>query len=248
MAPASAPDADTRPLPFTAVLWRGLAAGAAGGLAAALVSLLVVERPLKAALAVEEKRAAAGEVHEELFGRTTQIIGGMLAELAVGAVIGVVFAVVFARTRHKLPARTDFGRSLLLAATGFAAVALLPGLKYPANPPSVGDPATITRRTLLYFAFLGSMLVVAYFAVAAREWLTVRGWAPAHRDTALAAGTVLVLVALALAFPPSPDAIPADLPASVLWQFRLASLGLLAALWSVLGLVMGLLLTPRPVR
>jgi hypothetical protein len=244
----AAPAVHTRPLPFSAVLWRGLAAGAAGGLAASLVSLLVVERPLKAALAVEEKRAAAGEVHAELFGRTTQIIGGMIAELAVATVIGLIFAVVFARTRHVLPVRTDFGRAVLLAATGFGAVALLPGLKYPANPPSVGDPATITQRTLLYLAFLGSMLVVAYFAFAAQHWLAARGWAPAHRNAAVTAGTAVAVAVLALAFPAPPDAIPADLPATVLWQFRIASLGLLAALWSVLGLAMGLLLTPRPGR
>jgi predicted cobalt transporter CbtA len=240
------PAVPARPLTFPGVLWRGLAAGGAAGLAAALVSLLVVERPLKAALAVEQARAHTGEHHEELFSRTTQIIGGMLAETAVAVSIGLIFAVVFARTRHRLPAATDFGRSALLAATGFAAIALLPGLKYPANPPSVGDPDTITQRSLYYLAFIGAMLVVAYLAYVARERLV--NLAPAYRNAAVLAGTAVVVTVLAVVFPDTPDVIPADLPATVLWGFRIASLGLLATLWAVLGIVFGLLVTKRPVR
>jgi predicted cobalt transporter CbtA len=240
------PAVPTRSLTFPGVLWRGLAAGAAAGLAAGLVSLLVVERPLKAALAVEAAREHAGEHHEELFSRTTQVIGGMVAELVVAVAIGLVFAVAFARTRHRLPAATDFGRSALLAATGFAAIALLPALKYPANPPLVGDPDTITQRSLYYLAFIGAMLVVAYLAFVARERLV--NLAPAYRVSAVVAGTAVVVTVLAIVFPASPDSIPADLPATVLWQFRLASLGLLATLWAVLGVVFGLLVTKREAR
>jgi hypothetical protein len=240
--------AQPRPLTFGGVLWRGLAAGGAAGVAAALVSLFVVEPPLKAALAVEEARAGAetaGEHHEELFTRPTQIVGGMLAALVVALAIGLVFAVVFARTRHRLPARTDFGRTALLAAVGFGAIALLPGLKYPANPPGVGDPATVESRTLLYLSFIGALLVVAYLAFAARERLMARGWQAGHRNAAIVAGTVVTVVVLSLLWPANRDPIPADLPASVLWQFRVASLLQLATLWSVLGLGLGLLLTPR---
>jgi predicted cobalt transporter CbtA len=232
--------APARPLTFPALLLRGLAAGGIAGLAASLVSLLVVERPLQDALAVEESALVGHEHAEELFSRPTQIVGGMVAALVVTTAIGVVLAVVFARTRHRLPARTDFGRAVLLGTVGFAAVALLPGLKYPANPPGVGDPATITSRTLLWASFVGAMLVVAYLAFVAREKLT---WPAPYRDAAIGAGVLAVVVVLALVWPANADAIPKALPAEVLWRFRLASLLELATLWAVLGVSLGLLLT-----
>jgi len=42
----------------------------------------------------------------------------------------------------------------------------------------------------------------------------------------------------ALALPPV-DEIPVNFPASVLWNFRLASIGARAVLWVALGLIFG---------
>ncbi|MCA1691694.1 MAG: CbtA family protein, partial [Actinobacteria bacterium] len=59
--------------------------------------------------------------------------------------------------------------------------------------------------------------------------------------------TVLALILFALiALPggPSPDAVPA----SVVWSFRLASLGGWAAYWAVLAAVFGLLSPPAELR
>jgi hypothetical protein len=236
-----------RQLTFGDVLRRGLIAGAAAGLAAALVGLLVVEGPIADALAVEEARsAAAGDTgHDDVFNRSTQIVGGMVAGLAVGLCIAVVFAVVFARLRHRLPGAGDFGRAGWLAAAGFTTVALLPWLKYPANPPGVGDPQTVGARTGQYLLLIAAGLAVAYLALLTSEWLDRRGWSAAHRAAAVTAGTVAVVVLLLALMPASPDAVPSDVGAQLLWRFRLASLAELAALWGVLGLVFGLLLTPR---
>ena len=52
------------------------------------------------------------------------------------------------------------------------------------------------------------------------------------------AAVVLVVLVLVLV-PGSPDAVPADVPADLLWDFRLASLAQLAAMWLTLGLVFG---------
>jgi predicted cobalt transporter CbtA len=53
--------------------------------------------------------------------------------------------------------------------------------------------------------------------------------------------------------PDSPDSIAADVPAAVVWNFRLASLGQLATLWTVLGVAGGWMIdrltrTPVPGR
>ncbi|WP_157620222.1 hypothetical protein [Saccharothrix sp. NRRL B-16348] len=50
---------------------------------------------------------------------------------------------------------------------------------------------------------------------------------PPVRATAVASAVVVVLL---VAFPATPDAVPSDLPGSVLWEFRLASLAETATL------------------
>jgi predicted cobalt transporter CbtA len=242
-------DSSVSTLSFGAVLRSGLFAGLAAGVAAAVVAWLVVERPIRAALAVEEAHSlAAGEHHEELYTRPVQVVGGMVAAVVVAVSIAIIFAVVFAKVRHRLPAGTDFGRATMLAGVGFAAISLVPALKYPANPPGVGDPESITSRTLYYVSFIGAMLVVAYLVFVAREWLVARGWPAAYRSAALVAGTVVVVTVLGMLWPANPDTIGADIGAALIWQFRLSSVLELATLWAVLGLVFGLLLTPRPAK
>ena len=46
---------------------------------------------------------------------------------------------------------------------------LVPFIKYPANPPSVGDPDTITKRTALYLIMILISLLAAIAAVRLRE-------------------------------------------------------------------------------
>src|SRR6202012_5421624 len=64
--------------------------------------------------------------------------------------------------------------SLILAATGFIAIYLVPNLKYPANPPSIGDPATIKMRTALYFIMIAVSLAAMFGAFAFRRLLVGR--------------------------------------------------------------------------
>ena len=232
-----------RPLPLGAILARGAAGGAAAGLAAALVSLLVVEPVIRAALAVEAARApASGEHHEEVFSRPVQLAGGMLTAILVGLALGLVFAVVFARAHHRLPGRGNFGRAAVLAAAGFGVLALLSAVKYPANPPGVGDPETVGARTLMYLTLLAAGVLVLLALAAVFASLSRRGWPWAERVSAVVAAGVLLCGAVLALWPASPDPVPPDVPAELLWRFRLASLAQLAALWATLGLVTGLLL------
>jgi predicted cobalt transporter CbtA len=231
------------------LLRRGLAAGAAAGVVAAVVIWLVVEPVLRRALALESAEMAHTGHHEEpLLSRGTQVVGGLLTTAVVGVLFGVVFAVVFARLRHRLPAGTDLGRTVLLAAHGFGVFSLLPAVKYPANPPGVGDPATVTERTLLYvLSILMGLLVVTVVAMVHRA-VSGRRLRPAQVVGVDVLVAVVGLVAVLALLPPSPDPIPADVPAELLWDFRLASLAQLASMWATLGLAFGLLLEARAAK
>ncbi|GAA4685683.1 CbtA family protein [Phytohabitans rumicis] len=232
-------------LTLGAIVRRGALAGLFAGVAASLVALLLVEPQIDNALVIEEARST---VHEEaLYGRTTQVIGGMVAAAIVAVCLALVVAVVFARVRHRLPAGTDFGRAALLSFLGFVTVALLPALKYPANPPGVGDPDTVTERTVQYLTLIAAGIAVTWLALLVHDRLAARPWPPAHRAALAVAVAAAGYAALLMTWPATPDGVPADIPAGLLWDFRLASVAELAALWTVFGLSFGLLLTPRKV-
>lgn len=217
----------------------GAMAGAAGGGALALFLLLVGERSLSQAIARE---AAANPVpgHDEMFSRTVQVAGGMAGAVLYGSLLGVVVGVVFAAVRHRLPFRDDWRRCVVLAVAGFVTVALVPALKYPANPPSVGDPATAGRRTALYLILLACSALASWSAWRLWRTLAARGVDEPRRAglVALAYGAIVGVAMVGL--PPNPDANTA--PAQLVWHFRVASLGGALVLWTVTGLTLGWLL------
>lgn len=232
------------------LLRRGFAAGAAAGMAAAVVLYLLVEPVIRRALVVEEGREApvenGGHAHEEaLVSRTMQVVGGMGTSIVIGCLFGVIFAVVFARTRHRLPGATDAGRAHVLAGLGFLAFVLLPALKIPSNPPAVGDPETVSRRTLVYVLTILVAVALLLGVFALDRALAARGLASAQRSALVAVASATGGVLLLLVLPGTPDTIPGDVPADLIWDFRLASLAQLGAMWAVLGVVFGLLVSPR---
>lgn len=237
---------------YKSLALRGIAAGGIAGAASALVQLLVTEIPIRAALAVEEARAPAGETtghshgEEELVSRGAQIVGGMLAVVITGIAVGLVFATAYALSKRWFVDRTPFSRSLALGVAVFGAVALLPWVKYPANPPAVGDPETVNYRTALYLGVLVAGLAIVWGASRLAERL--HGQSQPVRVTAVLLAVVAAVAVVLVAFPAPPDTIPADMPVNVLWQFRLSSLAQLATLYVGIGVVFGLLIDPATRR
>jgi hypothetical protein len=127
----------------------------------------------------------------------------------------------------------------LLAASGFIAVYVVPNLKYPANPPSVGQPDTIGHRTALYFIMLALSVAAMVAAAMLRKRLAIRygGWNAAL----IAAGFYLIAVIVVACLLPSINEVPEAFPAVVLWHFRVASFGMQLIMWTTLGLLFGAL-------
>ena len=72
--------------------------------------------------------------------RDTQAGLGLLTGVAVfGTALGGLFSLVFAFAYGRLGALRARGTSALLALFGFVSVAIVPFLKYPPNPPAVGN-------------------------------------------------------------------------------------------------------------
>jgi predicted cobalt transporter CbtA len=227
---------------FPQVVGRLLLAGFVSSLLAAAWLLLVTEPIIDSALVVEQARQTAVDAQHHVVSRTMQLLGGVLGIVITGVVLAFVFATVYASVRHRLPGRTDLARATLLAAIAFGITGLLPALVLPANPPGVGDQATVSTRTEIYGAVLLCGVVIAVVTGLLISLLRDRGAGTV--PTAVAA-TVLVVTLVALVvilLPGSPDTVPADMPAALVWRFRLASLGQQLVLWSGIGLGGGWLL------
>ena len=116
---------------------------------------------------------------------------------------------------------------------------IVPDLKYPANPPAVGNGETIGARTELFFV----MLVVSIAAAVASISLAQRLWASRGPWNAaiIASLAFVAVIAIAQYALPTVNEVPENFPADLLWRFRITSIGLHAVLWTVIGLGFGAL-------
>lgn len=217
-----------------AVLKHALLAGLLAGAVAAGFHWLLTEPVIDRAITIEEQLSQSrGQAAEEpVVGRRAQRVGLILGFLLYGGAWGLLFGVLSRLARSQLLARSEARRGLILAAALGWSVAIFPFLKYPANPPGVGDPATIGYRQGLYLAYVGLSVAGTALAFGLRRSLDHgRRWSWP---------LVLVLygaylAALYVTMPPNPD--PIRMPSQVVWTFRTLSLGGLVLFWAVLGVV-----------
>lgn len=220
-------------------LRRGMAAGLLAGLLAGLFAYFFGEPAVDGAIRIEEMAAGGGGHEEELVSRSVQKIGLFFAMGVFGVTVGGIFGIAFAYFRGRMASENDWNRSLLFAGALFVGVFLIPFLKYPANPPTVGDPATIGARTGSYLALvLLSLLVVLAAWYAARAFRR-RGTGAPVRQLAVGLGLLVAVGVLFLILPDAPD--PGGFPSGLLWSFRLSSLGTQLVFWAGLGAIFGLL-------
>ena len=69
--------------------------------------------------------------------------GEIAAGTILGLSIGSLFGIVFAYARSSVPGSNNKKKGLIVAGIMWFTLFLIPVLKYPANPPAVGDPETI---------------------------------------------------------------------------------------------------------
>jgi hypothetical protein len=237
------------------LLVRGMLVGLAAGLLAFAFAFVFGEPHIQKAIDFEEHLA---RIHHEppdaeVVSRGLQRTLGLLTgTVAMGVALGGLFALAFAYAYGRIGALSPRLTAAVLALGAYLTVVLVPFTKYPANPPTVGDPDTIGRRTLLYVLMIAISLLAALAAGRIRRTAQPRlgGW-----NAALAAvGAYIAVIAIAQLLLPPVHEVPAGFPADVLYRFRLASLGTNLTLWATIGLGFGAvaqrLLAPaaRPAR
>ncbi len=232
------------------LLLRGFIVGIVAGLLAFAWARFFAEPAVGQAISFESAQdeakeaaaKAAGKEPEpeapEIFSRAVQSGVGLLTGLVViGAGIGCLFAIMFAFAGGRLGDLGPGPSSAVLAFLAFMTVYVIPALKYPANPPSVGQPDTIKYRTGLYF-----LMMAISIASTIGAWLLRRRLMPkfgSWNGSLMAFGAYLIVIAFFFIVLPGINEVPAAFPAVTLYNFRLASLSIQIILWGSVGVMFG---------
>jgi hypothetical protein len=222
------------------LLVRGMLSGVVAGLLALVFARVFGEPSIGNAIEVESAlQAAQGETPEpELVSRTVQSTIGLATAVVVYAVaFGGLFSLAFAIAHGRIGRLSPRAMAAVLALGGYVVVYVVPFLKYPANPPAVGNPDTINERTATYFGMVALSAALAISATSLGRRLTSRlgAW-----NSALVGGAAFVVTIAVVQFLlPTINEVPDAFPATVLWNFRIASLGTQLVMWTTLGLLFG---------
>lgn len=178
--------------------------------------------------------ASGGHDHgdEALVSRPWQRAGLFLASGLSGAVFGGLLSLAFAVRRRRRPQEDAWLAALWLGGAATLAWVLFPLVLAPPNPPTVGDPDTITARTLAYLGAVAGGLAIAWLASRIVRALPAGG--PRWRPVVSVVVPVVLGLALLWLVVPAPATPPEGFPADLLWRFRLASVATQLTLWGAL--------------
>ena len=220
-------------IPLGSALKRALLAGLAAALVVSAFHLVFTEPVIDRAIGIEEQMSGEHDEDAPVVSREAQKAGLVLGLALYGTIWALLFGVVYHLTQGWLPASSAAARGGVLAVMGYLSVALLPFLKYPANPPGVGDPETISYRQALYVALL-ALSIAGVFVAAGIARSMQRRRIDQPRAWLVGLGFLVVFAAVVyVALPANPD--PVHIPDEVLAPFRGLSLAGLTLFWATLG-------------
>ena len=217
-----------------------LVSGAIAGFVHGTINFALVEPYLDQAIGLEnESLFASGEAEDTLefwaeyeSYRIWQKSGQVLAGVILGLAMGSLFGIVYALSRNSLPGKTDVTKSVILAGIMWLTIYIIPFLKYPANPPTVGDGETVMLRAILYVSFiaLSGISVVIFYKLSQKLQNNKKYFG--------LFGYVIFITILFFVMPENPDEITA--PMNLVNEFRLMSVLGVSSFWLSVGLILGL--------
>lgn len=220
-------------LPFLGItIFSGLAAG----VILAIINLGLVEPSIDQAIALEVKKSiASGEnvdtnqlADYRLWQKGGSIAGGAIYGISLSALFGVVFAF----GRKSLPGNSNKKKALFLAAVLWFVLYFMVALKYPANPPAVGDPETIYYREGLYVAYITISGFTALGLAIVWDRIHIKS-----KKIILPLVYAGIMIAAYAGLPPNPDTI--SIPMELIYTFRILTAISIGIFWGVLGIIFG---------
>ena len=221
-----------------------LLSGAIAGTLLSLINQVVVEPYIDKAIGIQTQAAInAGQIVDPMQQstyRTWQKGGEIAAGTIYGISLSALFGVIFAYSRNSilLPGSNNKKKALVLAGIMFFVLFLIPTLKYPANPPGVGNPQTIYYREILYVGFIATSGFTALaLALIHKRFGNNNPWSSKKKLILLPVIYAIVLVTAYVSFPPNPDKV--TMPADFISNFRIAGAFTIGLFWWLLGITLG---------
>ena len=219
------------------VLVSGFVAGVIHG----AVNLVIVEPYLDEAIEIENQNLFATGLAEDTpqfwaeysSYRDWQKSGQLLAGGILGMSIGALFGIVFAYSRNSLPKGHTVKKTFVLAAIMWLTIFLIPFLKYPANPPTVGDVDTVVLRSILYLSFIAisGFSAVGFFILYKKLQNKKKGLA--------FVGYAVFITTVFFIMPVNPDEVKA--PMDLVNGFRAMSVIAVTTFWIAEAIIFGML-------
>lgn len=217
-----------------------LVAGCIAGTIHGLANLAIVEPYLDEAIGIENQNLfASGEekdtpqfwVEYDSY-RYWQKGGQVLAGAILGTSVGALFGIVFAYSRKVLPGNHHVKKALVLSAIMWFTIYFIPFLKYPANPPTVGDPETVVLRAVLYLTF------IAISGFGAVGFYQIYKRLEKSKKIVAFIGYAAFMSVVFVAMPANPDEVTA--PMNLVNGFRAMSVIAVSIFWLSAGVILGL--------
>jgi len=217
-----------------------LVSGALAGLVHGTINFAIVEPYLDQAIGLEnESLFASGEAEDTLefwaeyeSYRVWQKSGQVLAGVILGLAMGSLFGIIFGLSRNSLPGKNIVSKAVILSGIMWFTLYLIPFLKYPANPPTVGETDTVVLRMILFISFIiiSGVGVVAFYKLSKKlkdnkKYLALIGY-------------VGLMVIAFVVMPDNPDEITA--PMNLVNEFRFVSILGVSSFWGSVGIILGL--------
>jgi predicted cobalt transporter CbtA len=216
-----------------------LISGAIAGTILGIINQGIVEPYIDRAIRIETAVTEHKVINpSELAGyRIWQKGGEIVAGTILGTSLSALFGIVFVYNRTSLPGSSNKKKALALAGIMCLVLFIIPALKYPANPPAVGDPKTIYYRQSLYVTFIAisgfSALVIAFM------YRTLGNKLPTITKNIIFPLMYAAIIAGAyLALPPNPDKI-ITVPMDLVLGFRISSAFTMSIFWGMIGIIFG---------
>lgn len=211
--------------------------GLISGVVLSFLNLGVVEPYIDKAIVLEtQRKISSGEnvnLHELVDYRAWQKSGVIAAGAVYGVSLASLFGIAFAYGRNILPTNSNKKKALFLAGVMWVVLYLMVMIKYPANPPAVGDPHTIYYRQSLFVGYLAlSGFSALGVAIAWKKLPQIRS-----KKVVLPSIYALIMIAAYLAFPPNPDKI--SISVELIQTFRIASALTIGIFWGLLAIIFG---------
>ncbi len=222
-----------------------LLSGAIAGTLLGLINQVIVEPYIDKAIGIETQREInAGKIidpSQQLQYRMWQKGGEVAASTIYGISLSALFGIVFVYSRNSLPGSNNKKKALVLTGIMFVALFLIPTLKYPANPPAVGNPDTIYYRESLYVGFIAiSGFSSLALALLYTKKLVKNINRPSKSKENIAIPVLLYVIIMGSAYlllPPNPDRI--TIPIDLVTNFRIASAFTIGIFWGLMGIILG---------